>query len=207
MARHFEQRPNLILAMGHLLGNGNIAEDAAWSLVSSPPDVGANAGKYYATTQTWGHVYGANMCVRGTFAAVEAFDENLPLYSLMEDVDFGTRCRRAGEVGYSYDALAVHLRTPGGRINEKQLGFSEIMNPAYLMVKGTVPLTMFPRHVLRTPAINMLRGLIPSNHSRRQCFVGNAAALLSLLRGRIDPSLPDYLSGKGSSDKAGQSVR
>jgi GT2 family glycosyltransferase len=204
MERHFEQRPNLILAMGHLLANGNVSEDAAWSLVGSSLNLGPHTGKFYATSQTWGHVYGANMCVRGTFAVQEGFDEKLPRYSLMEDVDFGTRCRRAGVVGYSYEAVAVHLRTPGGRINAKQLGFSEVMNPAYLIAKGTVPLKMFPTHVLRAPVVNMLRALVPSNNIHRQRFIGNAAALLRLLRGRIDPSLPNYLSAGDATETSGK---
>jgi len=189
MEQLFERTPHLALAMGHLLANGNVTAGEAEQLVQTPPDQGANSGKYYPSSATWGSVYGCNICVRFSLLATERFDERLPLYSVMEDVDFGTRARRHGEVGYFFGSMAVHLRAPGGRVNHRMLGFAEVMNPIYLARKGTVPRGhAIWQFMLKRPLRNLLLTLHPrQGGKRRQQFAGNAYALWNIVRGRLDP--------------------
>ncbi len=107
----------------------------------------------------------------------------------MEDVDFGTRARRHGEVGYYYGSMAVHLRAPGSRISDRMLGFAEVMNPAYLARKGSVPrLHALWEFVLKRPCRNFVLILHPGqSRMRRQRFAGNLYALWHIVRGRLEP--------------------
>lgn len=181
----FSTTPNAALIMGHLIANGGVSVEEAASLV----DCAANSTHYHIKQSTFGDVYGCNMSVRFDVACKEPFDERLPLYSYMEDVDFGTRVRRHGHIGYYYGSLAVHLRAPEGRVCHRALGFSEIMNPAYLALKGTIPKThAIADFILKKPAANLARAILgPQRHYRWERFTGNFAALRRLLSGKIDP--------------------
>ena len=185
----FRSRPDAILVMGHLLANGNISFDEAKALILSPPDCGSDTGQYYPVEAPYGRVYGANMCIRFSLLEHERFDERLALYSAMEDVDIGTRARRYGEVGYYFGSLAVHLRTPGGRISHRALGFSEVMNPMYLGCKGTIP----KRHAilkfaLRMPLRNAILACVTGQrHERWHRLIGNLHAIRDIMRRRIEP--------------------
>jgi GT2 family glycosyltransferase len=182
----FSATPDASLIMGHLIANGNVSVKKALELLRSPAD----STKYAVTQSSFGNVYGCNMCVRFDVARKEMFDERLPLYSYMEDVDFGTRVRRHGHVGYYYGSLGVHLRVSEGRVSYRALGFSEIMNPAYLAAKGTIPIWhAIYGFVLRKPLANMLRSLSRGTRQaeRRERLIGNCIALRYMLVGKIDP--------------------
>ena len=189
MEQIFKTRPEAMLVMGHLLANGNISLDEAQALIASPPDCDLDAGEYCPVQAAYGGVYGANMCIRFRLLEHERFDERLALYSAMEDVDIGTRVRRYGEVGYYFGSLAVHLRTPVGRMSHRALGFSEVMNPMYLGCKGTIP----KRHailkfVLRMPLRNAILACVTSQRGERwQRLIGNLYAIRDIVRCRIDP--------------------
>jgi hypothetical protein len=106
----------------------------------------------------------------------------------MEDVDIGTLARRQGKVGYSYDAVCVHLRTPSGRVNYVKLGFCEVTNPVYLASKGTIPMSAAVlQHCIKIPIANLLKGIFLGERARRDRLSGNLTAFSMLLRGRIYP--------------------
>lgn len=181
----FSATPDAALIMGHLIINGGVSIETASELADCPVD----STQYDVKQTTFGDVYGCNMCVRFDVAVAEPFDERLPLYSYMEDVDFGTRVRRHGHVGYYYGSLAVHLRTSEGRVSHRALGFAEVMNPAYLASKGTVPrLHALSNFILRKPLSNLARTITgPGRVQRRERFIGNCIALRYILAGRLDP--------------------
>ncbi|MGB8353511.1 MAG: glycosyltransferase [Chthoniobacteraceae bacterium] len=189
MEELFAKNDKLTLVMGHLLANGNVTSEKARELVDAPPDQGENAGKYYPSRAEWGSVYGCNMCVRFSMLEKERFDERLPLYSVMEDVDFGTRARRHGEVGYFFGSMAVHLRASAGRVNQRMLGFAEVMNPAYLARKGTVPrMHALWQFVIKRPLRNFILMFYPKqSQRRRELFAGNLYALWNIIRGKLEP--------------------
>lgn len=181
----FEAQPGAALIMGHLLANGSVSVAKAIQMLDCPAD----SVHYHVKQATFGNVYGCNMSVRYAVALAEPFDERLPMYSYMEDMDFGTRVQRHGHVGYYYGSLAVHLRAKEGRVSQRSLGFSEVMNPAYLAVKGTIPrshaLTAF---IIRKPLANIVRLVIgPQRKVRWNRLTGNFFALLLLCKGNVDP--------------------
>lgn len=182
---NFKEDPDLVLIMGHILQNGDISAEGAIELLKKPVD---NNRGCVITTARWGSVYGANMAFRGDFFESHSFDERLPQYSYMEDVDIGTLARRQGKVGYSFDAVCVHLRTPSGRVNYVKLGYCEVTNPVYLASKGTIPMSAAVfQHCIKIPVANFLKGFFLGDRARRDRLSGNLTAFSMLLRGRIYP--------------------
>ena len=134
--------------------------------------------------------YGCNFAFRvSVVAAYELwFDEDLPLYSWLEDVDFSRRIARYGKLVKSGAMRGVHLGTKLGRTPGTKLGYSQIANPVYLLRKGSMTL----RHVLEMTSRNMLSNLLHSFQPQpyadfRGRLKGNLVALADLLRGRISP--------------------
>lgn len=82
--------------------------------------------------------YGCNMAFRCRAVGDLRFDERLALYGWQEDVDFAGQIAGRGRVVTTNAFAGVHLgvvksRTPGVR-----LGFSQMVNPVYLVRKGTM---------------------------------------------------------------------
>ena len=73
------------------------------------------------------------------------FDENLPLYGWLEDIDFARSIAPYGRVVKSMLLRGVHLGVKRGRTSGVKLGYSQIANPLYMLEKGHfVPLLCFP---------------------------------------------------------------
>jgi len=134
--------------------------------------------------------YGCNMAVR--LAAARAmqcrFDERLPLYGWMEDVDFSRQLARHGRIVRLAGARGVHLGIKQGRQSGVRLGYSQIANPIYLSRKGTCPWPRSLRLMSRNIAANLLRSLTPEPYVDRAGRVaGNLKAFGDLIAGRLDP--------------------
>jgi GT2 family glycosyltransferase len=134
--------------------------------------------------------YGCNMAVR--MAAVERlgcrFDENLPLYGWLEDVDFSRRLALCGRLVRAPAACGVHLGIKRGRQSGRRLGYSQIANPVYLSRKGTCPWRRSLRLMARNVAANLLRAVKPEPYVDRAGRVaGNLRAFKDLCAGRLAP--------------------
>ena len=134
--------------------------------------------------------YGCNMAVR--LAAVRAaqcrFDERLPLYGWLEDVDFSRQLAREGRIAKLSAARGVHLGIKQGRQSGIRLGYSQIANPIYLSRKGTCPWPRALRQMSRNVAMNLARSLNPEPYvDRAGRFAGNLKAMRDLVTGRLDP--------------------
>jgi GT2 family glycosyltransferase len=135
-----------------------------------------------------GWAYGCNMAYRAAACADLSFDERLPLYGWQEDVDFAGQIARRGRVVKTNAFAGVHLgivksRTPGVR-----LGFSQMVNPVYLVRKGTMRASHAVRIMGGNLIANHLRALAPEPYiDRRGRLAGNWAGLLHLAAGRLDP--------------------
>ncbi len=137
--------------------------------------------------------YGCNLFVRTRIFDNVLFDENLPLYGWLEDLDFSTNCLRYGRIIVNAGTCVSHLATPTGRMSGLKFGYSQIVNPFYLWRKNGKPgLThVLFAHWLIQLARNCRRTLIkiPSERSdRADRFKGNMIALSHLLAGKVDPS-------------------
>jgi glycosyltransferase involved in cell wall biosynthesis len=134
--------------------------------------------------------YGCNFAMR--MAPIRAhglrFDETLPFYGWLEDVDFSGQIKAHGRVVRAEGLIGVHLGTKRARSPGRRLGYSQIANPVYLLRKQTIE----RQHAFNLMRRNLLSNLVytpvprPWTDSRGR-LVGNLLALWDLLRGRCHP--------------------
>ena len=187
--RAFAADPGVVMITGEVIADGIIGPgfdiaDARRRLAASPTFGGSDA------LQPVENGYGCNMAVR--LAAVRAaqcrFDERLPLYGWLEDVDFSRQLAREGRIAKLDAARGVHLGIKQGRQSGVRLGYSQIANPIYLSRKGTCPWPRTLRQMGRNVAMNLARSLNPEPYvDRAGRFAGNLKAMRDLVTGRLDP--------------------
>jgi GT2 family glycosyltransferase len=197
-----ELAPNFIQSMESLLEGAQDAVAATGVLVvdGAPGDKGLdrNLARSYALSyvrkqSNYDHKEGQNIFVRTRLFSKVLFDENLPLYGWLEDLDFATNCLRYGRIIMNTGTCFAHLATPSGRTSGLRFGYSQIVNPFYLWRKNGKPgLTQVVfRHWLLYIAYNCRRAVIkkPSDRNDRTGrFHGNMIALGHLMAGKADPS-------------------
>jgi glycosyltransferase involved in cell wall biosynthesis len=132
--------------------------------------------------------YGCNMAFRSASIGDLRFDERLPLYGWQEDVDFSTQVGRRGRIVRLSALRGVHLGVKSGRQSGVRLGYSQIVNPLYLMHKGTVPRSKAITLMARNVAANLMRSMWPEPYiDRRGRLWGNLLAASDVLKRRIEP--------------------
>ena len=128
-------------------------------------------------------------CVWSRFAHTASFDERLPLYAWLEDVDFSRRLACHGRIVKVPSARGVHLGVKSGRQSGVRLGYSQVANPIYLMRKGTCCYRKASYQMAQNLLMNFARSLWPEPYIDRQGRAfGNARAILDLIVGRLNPS-------------------
>jgi GT2 family glycosyltransferase len=116
------------------------------------------------------------------------FDDRLPLYGWLEDVDFSRQIARRGRIVKLTAAQGVHLGIKQGRQSGIRLGYSQIANPIYLSRKGTCSRARALRLMSRNIAANCIRSLKPEPYiDRLGRATGNLRAFRDLLTGRLAP--------------------
>lgn len=136
-----------------------------------------------------GGLYGCNMAYRSSAIGAVRFDENLPLYGWLEDVDFGCRLMGRGMIAYTNAFAGVHQGIKHGRTSGVRLGYSQVANPIYLWRKGTLRRNAMIGFVLRHLAKNLVRAWFPEPWiDRAGRLKGNLIAVRDLVGGRLHPS-------------------
>lgn len=132
--------------------------------------------------------YGCNMSFRAEHIRDLRFDERLVLYGWQEDVDFSSQLRRYGDVVRVSSLTGVHLGVKSGRTSGVRFGYSQICNPVYLMLKGTLPPAFALKRLSKNLAANIVKSFWPEPYiDRRGRLRGNLLALLHVLRGKVQP--------------------
>jgi hypothetical protein len=135
-------------------------------------------------------LYGCNMAYRMKPIRDHciAFDEMLPLYGWQEDIDFSVRISAYGRNVKSSELLGVHLGIKSGRTSGIRFGYSQIINPVYLVRKGSMPWRHAAKLMSRNIAANFGRSLFPEPWvDRKGRLKGNILAIGDIARGRIAP--------------------
>jgi GT2 family glycosyltransferase len=135
--------------------------------------------------------YGCNMAVRlaPIIARGLRFDEALPLYAWLEDLDFSRQIARFGRIVQVMDARGIHLGIKSGRQSGVRLGYSQIANPIYLMRKGTCSRQRALRLMASNVAANVVKSVWPERYvDRFGRVIGNFHALIDFVGGRLAPS-------------------
>jgi len=133
-------------------------------------------------------LYGCNMAVRSSALGDLRFDERLPLYGWLEDLDLSTRLARRGGLYHVPALRGVHRGVKRGRTSGIRFGYSQIANPLYLLVRGRVPVHYAFANITRNLAANLLLVSKPEPWvDRKGRLKGNGLAAWDLVRGRLKP--------------------
>ena len=193
---YIEQMERLFAADPTIVGaSGGVAADGAPARVPIDRRVAARAIREYTGSRDcvpFKDVYGCNMFVRSDVLQVERFDERLPLYGWLEDLDFSLRLKKHGRIVRHRGALVAHLATRSGRTSDLRYGYTKIANPWYLWRKkvlSSLP-EVIVRYWVKTTLANLLRAFL-SNGARgvdyRKRLIGNLMAYRDLTLFRLDP--------------------
>lgn len=135
--------------------------------------------------------YGCNMALRAapTQQANLKFDETLPLYGWLEDVDFSRGLAPYGRIVKATRCRGVHRGVKRSRSTGVRLGYSQIANPIYLIRKKRMAPSRAVAQMSRNFAQNCARSLRPEPWvDRRGRLKGNLKGALDFLLGRLDPA-------------------
>jgi hypothetical protein len=181
-------RPDAGIVRGELVADGingpGIVPAKALALIGAHPKPAAER-----VVPTYG-AYGCNFVARLDIVRSHGlrFDEALPLYGWQEDIDFSRQVAPHGKVLRSNLLRGVHLGAKGGRTSGLRLGYSQVVNPVYLVRKGTMSRDYAWRLVLRNIASNLMRSMWSEPHiDRRGRLRGNLWAFADWFRGRGHP--------------------
>ncbi|OCP15738.1 MULTISPECIES: glycosyltransferase [unclassified Ensifer] len=190
VGRLFAENEDVVIATGTLVADGiigpGISVDGGLELIEADD-------RLPKSTQVFRPVYnayGCNMAVRtGPVRDAQlAFDENLPLYGWLEDVDFSRMAAALGRVVQSSNLVGVHLGTKLARTPGIKFGYSQIANPIYLIRKDTMSVRHASVQIVRNLAANLVKVWKPEPWvDRKGRLRGNARAFLDLLTGRLAP--------------------
>lgn len=134
-------------------------------------------------------LYGCNMVVRCSAVEDVRFDENLPLYAWQEDVDFAGQLLRKGRVVRTDAFAGVHRGVVKSRSPGLMLGYSQMVNPSYLVKKGTMRPRKAATLMVKNFLANHAKALFPEPHIDRAGRArGNWVGLWDIMRGEADPA-------------------
>jgi hypothetical protein len=182
----FTAQPDVVGATGRVIADGvghtGYGFDEALALVRA--DVPADDLRELPERA----LYGCNMAIRLAALGPLQFDEALPLYGWLEDIDVTYQLGRRGRLVRSQRLSGVHMGAKGGRTSGVRLGYSQIANPVYLLRKHSAPPALAWEMMIRNVAANLVRSIAPERHvDRRGRLRGNLLALVHLITARLDP--------------------
>ena len=182
----FEEHLDRAVVMGHVVRDGATNEGLSWQVALAALHEAGEA----PDPSVVDHVgaYGCNMSIRASMVGSLRFDERLVLYGWQEDIDFTSQMRSRGRVVCVRAIRGVHLGLKAGRVNGERFGYSQVANPVYLILKGTVPAAFALPLMGRNIAANLARSIWPEAYvDRRGRLRGNLLAIAHVMTGRIEP--------------------
>ncbi|UXN59206.1 glycosyltransferase family 2 protein [Phyllobacterium zundukense] len=183
----FARQPDVTIATGEVLADGIRGGGLT---MSDALEIIETAGERAELVTDVYNAYGCNMVLRLS-AVIEhglTFDEQLPLYGWLEDVDFSRSIARCGRCVRVAGARGVHLGVKSGRQPGRRLGYSQVANPAHLVRKGTMSRARAIAQIGRNILANARGVLRDRSGDRRERLRGNMLALADLFMGRASPS-------------------
>lgn len=133
--------------------------------------------------------YGCNMAFRAGMVEHLTFDERLVLYGWLEDRDFGIRAAAMGKTIWTDAFWGVHLGIKeGGRQSGLRLGYSQVVNPWYLMQKGVLTRYQTGQNIFRRLIGNAVGSVLPNPRvDRRGRLKGNLIGIKDIVCGSWAP--------------------
>jgi len=186
-ARTFRDEPRVVGFTGRVIADGikgpGLSFDEAVRIVEASD-----------RSAPWSRIepfspYGCNMAFRLSAIGDLRFDERLVLYGWLEDRDFGAAlAKRGGQFIKCASARGVHMGVKSGRVAGDRLGYSQVVNPIYMLRKGTMTAGQVAGQIFKNIASNLVLAVRPEPFiDRRGRLRGNLKALADLFRGRVEP--------------------
>ncbi len=188
LERVLENHPDVTVVTGHVLADG--AHSAGVPLGEARSILARSTAATDSRLEEAYSGYGCNMAVRLAPLVTHGirFNERLPLYAWLEDLDLSRRLARHGRIVKSRALQGVHMAVKTGRTSGRRYGYSQIANPIDLYRDGVIPLSVVLSHIGKPVASNLIRSLAPEPYiDRRGRLFGNLKAGWDLLRGRLKP--------------------
>ena len=180
------ERPDVAGLTGRLLADGAHTNEIAFEQAVELLD--RHQRQIAAAPSLRASLYGCNMAVRLDSVGTLRFDEQLPLYGWLEDVDFTYQLARKGALIEAGELTGIHLGTRGGRTSGRRLGYSQVANAIYLLRKGTIDPWQGEGVMIRNLLSNLVRSFWSEPEiDRRGRLIGNLLAVADWMRGRVDP--------------------
>ncbi len=205
--RLLREHPDVVAASGHFLADGirtaGISFAEADRLIAAYERDGL--GETSSRIVDRPGAYGCNMVVRVAALPQARFDENLPLYGWLEDLDFSSRFAKVGRIVETGFCVGVHLGVKSGRSPGLQVGYSHIANPIYLARKGSIGWRLAVLMAVKVLIANIVRSLAPEAYvDRRGRLAGNLRAIADLFSGRLHPMrILDFPTGRAAERRPG----
>ena len=193
--RFFAAHPEVVGATGNVIRDGikgpGISFELARDLIAGheKKDFSPNC----IVTSLEG-LYGCNMVYRASAIGSCRFDERLRLYGWQEDVDFAASLSSRGRIVKTFAFSGVHQGVKYGRTSGVRLGYSQVVNPLYLVRKGTMSRSFAARLIVRNVLANHLKAFKPEPWiDRAGRMKGNWIAFRDLMLGRLMPERIEVL--------------
>jgi GT2 family glycosyltransferase len=186
-ARTFRDEPQIVAFTGRVLADGikgpGLRFDEAVAIVTA-----VDRSCSWSLIEPYSP-YGCNMAFRFSAIGDLRFDERLVLYGWLEDRDFAaTLAKRGGRLVKCASACGVHMGVKSGRVAGDRLGYSQIVNPIYLLRKGTMTVGQVASHLFGNIMSNVARAARPEPFiDRRGRLRGNLRGLADVLQGSLEP--------------------
>jgi len=185
----FEGDPGIVGVTGHVTADGvtgpGLSREEALASVAAGPEKVADLPEF---EPRWS-LYGCNMAIRSAALGAARFDEGLPLYGWLEDMDLTCPLGKTGKLVQANRLIGAHRGVKNGRTPGVRFGYSQIANPVHLLRKGTAPRRIMYENMAWNLSANALKSLRPEPHvDRRGRLRGNLIALWHLLTGRCKPA-------------------
>lgn len=141
--------------------------------------------------------YGCNMAIRLSIAKDNniIFDERLPSYGWLEDLDFTRKIAPYGRSIKISTAYGAHMAHKEGRVSGVKYGYSQVANPLYIAKKKMgftyrMACKMFTKNIIA----NFSKSFKPEPYiDRRGRLKGNLLAFRDITVGRLAPERSEYL--------------
>lgn len=183
------EHPDVIAASGQILADGILTAGLSFAEADAAITAYEKKGPGNPSLSNDTGVHGANMMIKMAALPQARFDENLPLYSWLENLDFSAHFAKVGRVVRTNLFGGVHLGVKTGRTSGIRLGYSQIANPIYLVAKGTMRRGPATKMATRNLIANLIKSLAPEPYiDRRGRLRGNLLALLDVARGVNHPT-------------------
>ena len=185
----FAASPDVAVLTGHVLFDGVKGPGMSWpdgQIIVARADAAPKPAPFAVKDDF--SPYGCNMAFRRTAIGELRFDERLVLYGWQEDTDLAARVAAGGRMIWSDGLWGVHLGIKGGRTSGRKFGYSQIVNPRYLVAKGTMPTGRAIILAARNVIANAAGTLWPEPYiDRAGRLHGNLLGLWDLVTGRWRP--------------------